>query len=85
MIAGIAVKAFLGQHWLAVGALSALVIGVWSWDSSRRASWMERGAAQATKRIEAANDDAANKGAAAARKSGAVGVRGQRDPSYRDQ
>lgn len=39
----IAIRQLLGAHWLIVGLASAAVVAVVSWDSSRKASWVERG------------------------------------------
>ena len=39
----IAVRRFLGGNWLMVGMVSALVVSVLGWDSSRKAKWVESG------------------------------------------
>lgn len=57
------------------------LIGLRAWDVSNQQA---KGATKAVARIEKATNNAAKLGSSAARKSAASGVRGQRDPTSRD-
>lgn len=63
----LAVRQFIGANWLLVGLASAAVVAVVGWDSSRKASWVERGKEQVRVQIEK-NTDANAKKADAARR-----------------
>ena len=63
-----------------IAAALAALVGLRAWDVSNQQA---KGAVKAVAKIEKANDHASKLGTAAARKS-ADGLRGQRDPSTRD-
>ena len=63
---------------LAMGA--GILVAFLAWDHSR----VNTGRVQERAKIEKATTNAAQNGAAAARKSITVGVRGKRDPTTRD-
>lgn len=80
----IQIAAWLGTLWgrvaLGAGVVVALV-GLRAWDVSTQQA---KGAQKAVAKIEKATDNAAKLGTAAARKSRSDSVRGQRDPTSRD-
>jgi len=66
----LAIRQFLGTNWLMVGIASTAIVAVLGWDSSRKASWVERGKEQVRVQIEK-NTDANAKKADAARRDAA--------------
>jgi hypothetical protein len=80
----IQLAAFLGTLWgrvaLGAGVVVALV-GLRAWDVSTQQA---KGASKAVAKIEKATDNASKLGKRAASSSAAPGVRGQRDPTTRD-
>lgn len=80
----IQIAAFLGTLWgrvaLGAGVVVALV-GLRAWDVSTQRA---KGAERAVAKIEKATDNATKLGKRAADRSTSPGVRGQRDPTSRD-
>ena len=78
------ISAILGRFWWQIPAVLGALGIVLTWDSSRKAKWVEKGKQEVRVEIEKVNDNATKLGKRAAAKSSAGGVRGQRDPTTRD-
>ena len=77
-------QAVLGRFWWQIPAALGVFGVVLTWDSSRKAKWVNTGKQEVRVEIEKVNDNAAKLGKRAADKSASGGVRGQRDPTTRD-
>ena len=54
----ILLRQLIGAHWIAAGAVSAALVAVIGWDSSRKARWVESGRQEV--RVEAQKKGAEN-------------------------
>lgn len=80
----ILLRQLIGAHWIAAGAVSAAIVAVIGWDSSRKARWVESGRQEVRVEAEKKGKDNARKADAARRDAERIPADRLRDKFCRD-